>query len=127
MFDGIPPSPAGRDDGAVDAMLEEVFRQSRSHAEIPGMEFKARLLASYDEHRRRARNRFSSALFADAFGWRALARPLAAAGVLSGVCAAGYVAGAAASPGGVQTYAEFAAEFGQSFDLAEEDSAWAEE
>lgn len=112
---------------AIDALLDDVFRQSRSLQEIPGMEFKDGLLASYDAYMRRRKNRLSLALFADAFGWRALARPLGAAAMLGGLCVAGFVAGAAASPGEAQTYAELSSAFEQSFALTEENGSWAEE
>ena len=112
---------------AIDALLDDVFRQSRGLTEIPGMEFKDGLLASYDAYIRRRKNRLSLALFADAIGWRALARPFAAAAALGGVCVAGFIAGAAASPGEAETYAELSSAFEQSFALTEENASWAEE
>ncbi|OFW99615.1 MAG: hypothetical protein A3E78_00520 [Alphaproteobacteria bacterium RIFCSPHIGHO2_12_FULL_63_12] len=112
---------------ALDALLDEVFRQSRGHAAIPGMEFKSLLLSSYDEHMRRRRNRLSLALFADAFGLRALARPLGAAAFLGAVCAIGFVAGVAEAPRDTETYAELALAIDQSFALTEEVGSWAEE
>lgn len=118
----------GRDSGdAIDALLDDVFRQSRSLQEIPGMEFKDGLLASYDAYMRRRRNRLSLTLFADAFGWRALARPFGAAAMLGSLCVAGFIAGAAASPGEAETYAELSSAFEQSFALTEENGSWAEE
>lgn len=122
----------GRDDkrkggDTLDGLLDDVFRQSRGHAAVPGMEFKALLLDSYDEHMRRRRNRLSLSLFADAFGLRALARPLGAAAVLGGICATGFVAGVAGSPRDTETYAELASAIDQSFALTEENGPWAEE
>lgn len=111
----------------LDGLLDDVFRRPRGHAEIPGMEFKAMLLTSYDEHMRRRRTRLSLTLFADALGLRALARPLGAAAILGGLCAAGFVAGVAGSPREYETYAELASAIDQSFALTEENGPWAEE
>jgi hypothetical protein len=112
---------------AIDALLDDVFQQSRSLTEIPGMEFKDGLLASYDAYMRRRKNRLSLALFADAIGWRALARPFSAAAALGSVCVAGFIAGAATPSGEAQTYAELSSAFEQSFALNEENASWAED
>ncbi|MEK7266358.1 MAG: hypothetical protein AAB227_09700 [Pseudomonadota bacterium] len=112
---------------ALDGLVDDIFRQSRGHAEIPGMEFKAMLLTSYDDHMRRRKNRLSLSLFADAFGLRALARPLGAAAILGGLCAAGFVAGVVDTPRDTETYAELASAIDQSFALTEENGPWAEE
>jgi hypothetical protein len=111
----------------IDRVIDDVFRQSRGHAAVPGMEFKAMLLGSYDELQRRRRNRLSLALFADAIGWRALSRPMAAAALLGSVCTAGFIAGVAGAPDDAGAYAELAAAFDQSFSLTEENDLWAEE
>lgn len=112
---------------AIDALLDDVFRQTPSLIDVPGMEFKDGLLAAYDAYMRRRKSRLSLTLFAEAFGWRALARPLAAAAALGSFCVAGFVAGAAASPGEAETYAELSSAFEQSFTLTEENGSWAEE
>jgi len=117
-------APAG---DPLDRVIDDVFRQSRGHAAVPGMEFKAMLLNSYDDAQRRRRNRLSLSLFADAIGWRALSRPMAAAALLGSVCTAGFIAGVAGAPGDAGAYAELAAAFDQSFSLTEENDLWAEE
>jgi len=111
----------------LDALLDDVFAKSRTQAEDPGAEFKARLLNSYDTHMRERKNRLSLALFADAFGFRAFARPLAAAASLGGVCAAGFIAGVAAPSDDNSSYAELASAIDQSFAIAEEAETWAGE
>ncbi len=107
-----------------DALLDELLKSARFIIADEG--FTTRLLASFDAHQSR-RARLSWTLFADAFGWRALAQPLASAGFLAGLCAAGFVAGAASGPDDGETYAELAAAIDQSFDLNGEDQSWAEE
>ena len=125
MFDNDPQKPAPPDDAALEAMIDDVFRQSRGGAEIPGMEFKSMALASFDAHQRRIRNRVSFSLFADAFRWRLLARPLASVGVLASLCVAGFVAGSVTASPDYETYAELDAAFSQSFDFNQEDGIWA--
>ena len=127
MFDNEPPKPSAPDDAALEAMIDDVFRQSRGGAEIPGMEFKSVALASFDAHQRRTRNRLSFSLVADAFHWRVLARPLASVGVLASLCVAGFVAGSVTASPDYETYAELDAAFSQSFDLNLEDGLWAGE
>lgn len=127
MFDNDPQRPAPPNDAALEAMIDDVFRQSRGRGEIPGMEFKAMALASYDAHQRRARNQLSFSLFADAFQWRLLGRPLASIGVLASLCAAGFVAGSITASPDYETYAALDAAFSQSFDLSQEDGIWVEE
>lgn len=117
----------GANDAMLDAMLDDLLADARLVDDIVGPDFKARLIASFDDHQRRRRNRAAFTLFADAFGWRALARPLASAGILAGVCATGFIAGAAASPSDSETYAELAASLDQSFGFSEENASWAEE
>lgn len=56
----------------------------------PRDEFSARLLADFDALARRPRMLVA---FAEAFGWRMLARPLAPVGIAAGVVAAGFAAG----------------------------------
>lgn len=121
-----PDRPAPGAD-PLDNLIDGVFRQSRGHAAVPGMEFKAILMQSFDDVQRRRRARLSLSLIADAFGWRALSRPMAAAALLGGVCAAGFAAGAAVPAGEAAAYAEIASAFDQSFSLAEESDLWAEE
>lgn len=122
------PDESGSTDAMMDALLADLLADARRVDEIVGPGFRERLLASFDDHqRRRRRNRLSLSLFADAFGWRALSRPLASAGILAGLCATGFIAGAAASPGDRETYAELAASLDQSFGYSEEDASWAEE
>lgn len=117
----------GPTDAMMDALLADLLADVRRVDEIVGPGFRERLLASFDDHQRRRRNRLSLSLFADAFGWRALSRPLASAGILAGLCATGFIAGAAASPSDRETYAELAASLDQSFGYSEEDASWAEE
>ena len=111
----------------LDALLDDVFLTPNKQAEDPGAEFKAKLLDSYDAHMRGRKNRLSLSLFADALGFRALARPLAAAASLGGICAAGFVAGVAAPFGDNSSYAELASAIDQTFAYAEEAETWAEE
>jgi hypothetical protein len=122
MFDGganIPPNQS--DDARLDALL------SLSKPLEADSVFQSGLLHGFDAHVRRKNNALSLSLFADAFGWRALARPLAAASLLAGICTTGFVAGAAASPSDGDTYAELSAAFDQSFNLSEDTVSWAKE
>lgn len=97
----------------ADAIIEEVLARWRDSDAVASPDFKARLLAAFDDYQRRRSSPF--ALLAEAVGWRALARPVAAGGVLAGLLAAGYVAGAAAAPGDSAAYAELAAAIDESF------------
>lgn len=111
-----------RDDlpARADALIAETFASMRADDRRLPPELAARLLADYDRHQRRRRDRLSLRLFADAFGWRALARPVAAASVIASLLAGGFVAGAAAAP---SPSAELASALAQSFGAAGED-AW---
>lgn len=96
----------------------------------PSWEFKSRLLADYDAVMRARRANPLEAI-ADAFGWRALARPWAPAGVGAAIAALGAVFGAATSgafgPGARddEAYAYLSTAFEPSYGLSEEVSAWA--
>jgi hypothetical protein len=117
MFDTSDPMKQDADN-VVEAGLEALRRQSISP------DWAARLLSTYDEAQRRKR-RSAAGRIASAIGWRALARRLAAAGVLAGICAAGFVAGVAARPSDAETYAALDDAVDQSFDLSEEGASWA--
>lgn len=121
MFDEGPMKKERPDDAALDALLAAAPLICADDA------FRSQLLADFDAQRRTAQTRPAFALFAVAFGWRALARPLASAGMLAGLCATGFIAGAAASPNDAETYAALSEAFEQSFDLTEENASWAEE
>lgn len=121
MFDEGPLEKDRPDDAALDALLAAAPHFAADDA------FRARLLKDFDARRRAVRTRRTFTLFADAFGWRALARPLASAGMLAGLCVTGFVAGAAAAPNDGETYAALSEAFDQSFDLTEENASWAEE
>ncbi len=121
MFDQEPETSADNADARLDALLSIAPRLEPDDA------FRAELLAGFDVRSRRARSRISLSLFADAFGWRGLSRPVAAFSLLAGVCATGFVAGASATPGDRETYAALAEAFDQSFDLNVENANWAEE
>lgn len=123
-FERGPYGPDGSD--PIDLMIDDAFRRMREENDEPGTEFKARLLSGFDDVQRR-RNRLSLSTFADAFGWRALARPLGAAGFLASVCVSGFLAGAVAAPADSGAYDELAAAFDQSFALTEEGDQWVEE
>lgn len=119
--------PTGRDEESVEAMLDELFKGTQRLRDIPDMEFKSLLLADYDALQQRRRKRLSLALFAEALGWRALSRPIAAAGLLAGLSISGFIAGAAAAPGESATFAELSVALDRSFDYSEESVPWAEE
>lgn len=70
------------------AALDRVLRTAPALA--PTGDFNERLLADFDALPRRSR---LLAAFADAFGWRMLARPLAPVGIAACVVAAGFSAG----------------------------------
>lgn len=96
----------------------------------PSWEFKSRLLDDYDAVMR-ARRANPFAAVADAFGWRALARPLAPAGIGAAMVMLGAVLGAATS-GAVgsgarddEAYAFMSAALDPSDGIDEEVSAWA--
>ncbi len=127
-FKREPQKPGETDDEAAEIIVSEALKYLKLVDETISPEVVARLLASYDDHQRKRKNRLSLSLFADAFGLRILARPLAAAGALASLSAAGFVAGAAtASSGDAQTYAELASAFDQSYVVNEENGLWAEE
>jgi hypothetical protein len=121
MFDEGPMKKDRPDDPALDALLAAAPLFGADDA------YRARLLADFDAQRRASRTRPAFTLFADAFGWRALARPLASAGMLAGLCATGFIAGAVASANDGEAYAALSEAFDQSFDLSEENASWAEE
>lgn len=84
---------------AVQRQLDDAFSELRERdlalEESRGASFRARLLDDFDAMQRR--RRLSLFAFAEAFRWPALSRPLAPAGVLSALCAVGFIAGAATS------------------------------
>lgn len=122
MFDsGANIHPDDTDDAKLDALL------SLSRPLEADSAFQSSLLHAFDARARRKNERLSLTVFAEAFGWRALARPMAAASILAGICTTGFVAGAAASPNESDTYAELSAAFDQSFDLSEDIGSWARE
>lgn len=94
----------------------------------PATEFKSRLLADYDAVMREKRNNPMRAI-AEAFGWRALARPWAPAGLAAAFVALGGFTGAVtAAPALAQddeavTYLSAALE--PTFALTEEALSWA--
>lgn len=104
----------------VDLVIEDMREQDRVLSEAMGPDFRAKLLASFDDFQRKRRARLSLGAFADAFGWKALGRPFAPAGILGALCAIGFVAGASASNG---ADADLAAALDQSFSYQAE-SAW---
>jgi hypothetical protein len=122
MFDSganVPPDDA--DDAKLDALL------SLSRPLEADSAFQSSLLHGFDARTRRKGARKLLTIFAEALGWRALARPMAAASLLAGICMTGFVAGAAASPSDGETYAELSAAFDQSFNLSEDTVSWAKE
>ncbi len=121
IFDEEAMKNGRPDDAALDALLASAPLFGADDA------CRARLLADFDAQRRASRTRLAFTLFADAFGWRALARPLASAGMLAGLCVSGFIAGAAASANDGEAYAALSEAFDQSFDLSEENASWAEE
>ena len=98
----------------------------------PASEFKSRLLADYDAVMRAKRASPFNAI-ADAFGWRALARPWAPAGMAAAMVALGAFTGAATSSAGLSVAREdealtyLSAALDPSFGLAEEALSWAEQ
>jgi hypothetical protein len=91
----------------------------------PSPEFRSRLLADYDAvMRARRANPFET--IADAFGWRALARPWAPAGIGAAMVMLGAVFGATTSSArDDEAYAYLSAALDPSYGLSEEVTAWA--
>jgi hypothetical protein len=81
----------------VDLVFEGMREQDRVLSEALGPDFRARLLAGFDDFQRKRRTRLTLSSFAEAFGWKALGRPIAPAGILGALCAIGFVAGASAN------------------------------
>lgn len=100
----------------AEAIVAEALAHMREVDDVLGPELRARILAGFDDFHRRRRARLSLQSFAEAFGWRALARPRAAAALLAGLCAIGFFAGAAVGDAGD---VELAAALDQSFGAAE--------
>lgn len=112
----------------------DVWRAARDAANTetkmmsPATDFISRLLADYDAvMRARRANPFNA--IADAFGWRALARPLAPAGIGAAIIALGAFAGAATARGAGEDEAitYLSAALDPSFGLTEEALSWAEQ
>ncbi len=98
----------------------------------PATEFKSRLLADYDDVMR-ARRANPLVAIADAFGWRALARPWAPAGIGAAMIALGAFTGAATSTATLASAREdeamtyLSAALDPSFGMTEEALSWAEQ
>jgi hypothetical protein len=101
----------------AEAIVAEALAHMREVDDILGPELHARILARFDDFHQRRRQRLSLQSFAEAFGWQALARPRAAAGLLGALCAIGFFAGAAL---GDEGDVELAAALDQSFGAATE-------
>ena len=99
-------------------------------APIDDAAFQRRLLADYDGVMRSRRARPLAAL-ADAFGWRALARPIAPAALGAAMVLLGGVAGALTAPAAVagddEAYVYLAAALSPAADFSAEVAAWAEQ
>lgn len=108
---------------AIDAAL-------RRDAPIDDAAFQRRLLADYDGVMRSRRAAPLVAL-ADAFGWRALARPLAPAALGAAMVMTGVVAGALTAPTAVagedEAYGYLTAALDPAGDFNAEVAAWAEQ
>lgn len=115
---------------------DEAWRAARRSPDFetkmmsPATEFKSRLLADYDAvMRARRANPFNA--IADAFGWRALARPWAPAGIGAAMIALGAFAGAATATartaGEDEAYTYLSAALDPSYGLTEEALSWAEQ
>ncbi len=93
-------------------------------------EFQRRLLADYDGAMRSRRTRPLAAL-ADAFGWRALARPFAPAMLGAAMVVLGGAVGALTAPAAVageeEAYAYLTAGLETAGDFSAEVAAWAEQ
>jgi hypothetical protein len=96
----------------------------------PATEFKSRLLADYDAVMREKRND-PLRVIADAFGWRALARPWAPAGLAAAFVSLGVFTGALTSTGAYarddEAVSYLSAALEPSFSLAEDTLSWAEQ
>ncbi len=99
-------------------------------APIDDAEFQRRLLADYDGVMRLRRIRPLAAL-ADAFGWRALARPFAPAALGAATVLLGVVAGALTAPVAVngedEAYIYLTAALDSAGGFSAEVAAWAEQ
>lgn len=76
----------------IDAIAAEQRDEDRRLEASEGDALRARLLAGFDAHQRR-RRRTPFAAVAEAFGWDALLRPLAPAGILAALSVIGFIAG----------------------------------
>lgn len=98
-------------------------------APIDDPEFQRRLLADFDGVMRSRRTSPLAAL-ADAFGWRALARPLAPAALAAAIVMLGVVVGALSAPVGAadeQAYVFLTAGLDPAADFSAEVASWAEQ
>jgi hypothetical protein len=112
------------------------WRAARDAANIetkmmsPATEFKSRLLADYDAVMRARRDNPFNAV-AEAFGWRALARPWAPAGIGAAMVMLGAVAGAATATaraaGEEEAVTYLYAALDPTYGLTEEALSWAEQ
>lgn len=106
---------------AADRIIDDALGDMRIADAAPDDAFRALALAGFDAFARaRRKKRLSLDLFADAFGWRALARPLAAASLLLTAGAAGVIAGAATPENDNALYAELSDAFDQDYGFVEE-------
>ncbi len=108
------------DRSAADDALHKAFAALKAADAHADPQFGMRALAAYDDHMRSKRSRLSLEIFAEAFGWRALSRPLAAAGLLLTVGLAGVVTGVMAPESENAVYAELSAAFDEAYDFSEE-------
>lgn len=99
-------------------------------APIDDAAFQRRLLADYDGEMR-ARRAGPLAALADAFGWRALARPFAPAALGAAMVMLGGAAGALTAPAAVagddEAYVYLTAALDSAGDFSTEVAAWAEQ
>ena len=108
------------DDAAAARIVVDAIKDLRRRDQSIGADISARLIAGFDAHMRARRNRVSLQLFADAFGWRALARPMAATGLLVMIGAGGLFAGIATPEDDTSIYADLSDALDQSFANDEE-------
>ena len=90
----------------------------------PDSAFRERALAGFDAEIRRRRRAFSLQAFADALGWRAIARPAAPALLAASAVIAGFAVGLVSRGANEEAYAYFASAYDEAFSDNGEEPLW---
>jgi len=106
--------------GSGDSVINETISALREKDRAADKKFEMRALEAFDSYARARKSRLSLDVFADAFGLRVLARPLAAASLLLTVGFAGVAAGVLTPESDNAVYAELSDAFDEVYDFSEE-------